>query len=141
LVSITEAVKTQFIESNEDMPTVHSIMIGDDRRVDLFKHACDACISVPEYELPAGIEVFIVPNHIAYIAVNTPIDSEEGFPIPLGILTFDHASVNKIQRFLATILASRSAIESHCTWQPKGLLEEVRNWLSATRPPNATGGG
>lgn len=129
LSAITEAVRNQFLESSEDIPLIHSIMIGDDRRSDLFKHACDGCISLPDYALPAAIEAFLVPNHIAYVAVNAPMDSEEGYPIPLGILTFDPASVTKVQRFLETILESRVAYESHCSWRPNGLMDEVRAWL------------
>lgn len=134
LSGISEAVYNQFAEREENAQPVRSVMIGDERKGDLFKYACDACIYVPDYVLPAGMEAFVVPDHLAYVAVSTPIDNEEGYPIPLGILTFDPLAVAKVEKFVATILDNRLAHEGHCSWHPAGLMEELNAWRSQRSP-------
>ncbi|MFZ0306067.1 MAG: hypothetical protein WAL75_25500, partial [Terracidiphilus sp.] len=129
LNGITEAVSRQFMESNENVTPIHSIIIGDERKNELFKYACDGCVSIPEYELPSGMEAFVVPGHIAYVAVNTPIEEEQGFPIPLGILTFDPIAVAKVQKLLTSLIENRLASESHCSWAPNRLMQELKGWL------------
>jgi hypothetical protein len=50
--------------------------------------------------IPSSLEILLIPGKIAAGAVHAPVAEDRGFPIPLGILTFDAAVVRRVHRYL-----------------------------------------
>ena len=119
LKDILAAVTRQFAErADVAATTIRSVMIGDDRSHSQFKHAFDCVLTVPPTGLPGGLEIFVVPGHLAYVAIHIPIKGD-GFPIPFGVLSFDPKLVVRAQSVLKRILSSQGATVRHCTWKAK----------------------
>jgi hypothetical protein len=127
VAEILAAVTRQFNEASEPTAiSVRSVMAGDDRRHVPFKHVFNSVINMPPREFPSGLEMFLVPGHIAYVAVHTPIRSPEGYPVPLGVLSFDPEVVARAQASLAKIFATSFAVPYHCDWSAKDVVASVR---------------
>ena len=82
--------------------------------------------ALPPREFPSALEIFLVPGHIAYVAVHTPVRSAEGYPVPLGILSFDPDVVARAQASLVKIFATSFAVPYHCDWGAKDVVASVR---------------
>lgn len=50
--------------------------------------------------IPSSLEILLVPGKIAAVVVHAPVTEDRGFPIPLGILTFDAPIVRRVHRYL-----------------------------------------
>lgn len=50
--------------------------------------------------LPASLEVFLVPQRVVAAIVHAPLGAGLGFPVPLGVLSFDRAVVERTHRLL-----------------------------------------
>ncbi|HET7562816.1 MAG TPA: hypothetical protein VFJ87_10620 [Rhodanobacteraceae bacterium] len=50
--------------------------------------------------IPSSLEVLLIPRRVAAVVVHAPINDGRGFPIPLGILSFDAAIVRRVHRYL-----------------------------------------
>lgn len=50
--------------------------------------------------VPSSLEVLLVPRRIVAVLVHAPIGESRGFPIPLGILSFDEAIVRRVHLYL-----------------------------------------
>ena len=130
VADILSAVTRQFDEkSDRSATTIRSVMAGDDRRHAMFKDVFDAVINLPPSEFPSGLEVFLVPGHIAYVAIHTSIGSLEGYPIPLGVLSFDPDVVLRAQASLAKVFETSFAVPYHCGWKTGDLVANVREAL------------
>lgn len=51
--------------------------------------------------IPSSLEVLLIPRKVAAVVVHAPIGEGRGFPIPLGILSFDSAVIRRVHRFLS----------------------------------------
>jgi hypothetical protein len=54
--------------------------------------------------IPGSLEVLLIPGRVAAAVVHAPITEGRGFPIPLGVLSFDEAIVRRVHEYLATQL-------------------------------------
>lgn len=50
--------------------------------------------------IPAALEVLLVPRRMVAVTVHTPIGPERGFPVPLGVLSFEPDVVRRAHRYL-----------------------------------------
>jgi hypothetical protein len=50
--------------------------------------------------IPSSLEVLLIPRRVAAVVVHAPIGEDRGFPIPLGILSFDATIVRRVHRYL-----------------------------------------
>ncbi|WP_146033450.1 hypothetical protein [Stenotrophomonas sp. VV52] len=54
--------------------------------------------------IPSSLEILLVPGRMAAITVHAPVTESRGFPVPLGILSFDEATVRRVHQYLAAQL-------------------------------------
>jgi len=54
--------------------------------------------------IPSSLEILLIPRRVVAITVHAPITENRGFPVPLGILSFDEAVVRRVHQYLATQL-------------------------------------
>jgi hypothetical protein len=50
--------------------------------------------------IPAALEVLLVPRRMVAVTVHTPIAPGRGFPVPLGVLSFEPDVVRRAHRYL-----------------------------------------
>jgi hypothetical protein len=132
---LLSAVERQFTEgAQEEAKSLKSVMIGDDRRHVPFKHMFNGVINLPLRDFPSGLEIFLIPGHIAYVALHTPLGQPEGYPVPLGILSFEREAVARVEAAVLDILGSSLATPYHCDWVAKDFVASVR----ATLQPKVT---
>jgi hypothetical protein len=56
---------------------------------------------------------------------------KRGYPIPLGIISFDSEVVGKAQAGLSKILETSLAIPYHCDWGAEDMVSSVQAALQA----------
>lgn len=132
--AILDAVRRQTGEGDE--PTVSklkTILIGveDKGVVSAFKHVFGGIVLTSLGDLPGGLEVLVIPGHFAYTAVHTPVGQVEGYPIPLGVMTFDVRAVRRAQHLLARLLEGIRPKQVHCEWGSDDIIEELHTTLLA----------
>ncbi len=49
---------------------------------------------------PAPLEIMLVPGLMAAICIHLPMEAVRAFPVPVGLLTFDHQVIERIRRVL-----------------------------------------
>lgn len=82
--------------------------------------------------LPATLEIMLVPQRIVAVTVHAPLVEGRGFPIPVGILSFDPNVVRRTHRYLEAQLAARLSV--HGANEQYGLREAL-HWESLPAPP------
>jgi hypothetical protein len=50
--------------------------------------------------IPSSLEILLIPRRVVAVVVHAPIGESRGFPIPLGILSFDAAIVRRVHLYL-----------------------------------------
>lgn len=50
--------------------------------------------------VPGALEVLLIPQRVAAVAVHSPILGSRGYPVPLGFVSFDSNVVRRVQRYL-----------------------------------------
>ncbi|PLU83715.1 hypothetical protein BMJ22_02515, partial [Sinorhizobium medicae] len=61
----------------------------------------DEVLSADSNDVPAALEVMIVPNIAVAALVHAPIGTSSGFAVPLGWASFDDDIVARTQAFVA----------------------------------------
>lgn len=54
--------------------------------------------------IPAALEMLLIPGRVVAVTVHAPLSIRRGFPIPLGVLSFDPDVVKRAQQYLKTQL-------------------------------------
>lgn len=54
--------------------------------------------------IPSALEILLVPRRLVAVTVHAPIGIERGFPVPLGVLSFDPDVVGRAHQYLRTQL-------------------------------------
>jgi hypothetical protein len=135
LSGILGAVEKQIAESSGG--TVRSIL-GGEGRVSRFKTRFSGILSFPNSTLPSGLEMFLVPSHFVYIAVHTPLKQLEGYPVPLGIISFDSEVLSRAQAVLFDLLRLPGASTQHCDWKSENMvLETLAGLVPSVPEPHA----
>ena len=77
--------------------------------------------------------MFLLPAHVAYVALHTPVGVKEGYPIPLGILSFDSNVISRVQKLVAKLITGSPPLALDCHWPSKNPLEEIELALTGER--------
>jgi len=59
--------------------------------------------------IPSSLEILLIPAKIAAVVVHAPVTDGPGFPIPLGVLTFDTQIVHRVHQYLVNQLPAEVA--------------------------------
>lgn len=134
LPDILGAVSRKFGQQEQDARAVRAIMIGGESASPGFKNVFNAVVEVADQDLPNGLEIFLVPGRVAYVALNTPIGHEEGYPIPIGIISFDPTVVAVAQATVLELLTTSYCKPAFCDWQSGDVLAEIEAALKNSNP-------
>ena len=134
LPDVLGAVSRKFGQQEQDARAVRAIMIGGESASPGFKNVFNAIVEVADKDLPSGLEIFLVPGHVAYVALNTPIGHDEGYPIPVGIMSFDQTVVAAVQQRVLELLTTSYCMPAFCDWQSGDLVAEIEAALMKPNP-------
>lgn len=123
LAGILGAVEKQISENSGT--TIRSILCGE-RGVSRFKTHFNGILSFPDFTLPSGLELFLVPSHFVYVAVHTPLRQAEGYPVSLGIVSFDSEILSRAQSVLFDLLRLPGVSAVHCDWKAENMAMEAQ---------------
>ena len=59
--------------------------------------------------IPSSLEILLIPGKVAAVVVHAPVTEDRGFPIPLGILTFDTQILRRVHQYLLDSLPAQVA--------------------------------
>lgn len=125
LPEILDVVRRHFRTDEQDIPYVRAVIVGEEAGIRPFKRLFDCVVNIESSPLSSGLEVFLLPAHVAYVAVHTPVGVKEGYPIPLGILSFDSNVVTRVQKLVAKLITGSPPPTLDCRWPSKHALEEI----------------
>lgn len=57
--------------------------------------------------IPSALEVLLIPQRVAAVTVHSSILETKGYPVPLGILSYDPSVVRRVHRYLQAQLPKR----------------------------------
>jgi hypothetical protein len=84
------------------------VVIGDEKPAWHLVRALPATYIRPKNgAIPSSLEILLVPRRIAAITVHAPITEGRGFPVPLGILSFDETIVRRVHQYLLAQLPQK----------------------------------
>jgi hypothetical protein len=119
------AVARHSIRPDAEIRDVRAIMIGDEKPPRAFSHMFNAIVRVPARHLPPGLEIFLIPGRLAFIVLHTPVGTREGYPVPMGVMSFDPKVVERAHGIISDILAGAHPTPTHCDWQSTSILGEI----------------
>lgn len=94
LPDVLSQLKQQFKGADEAQPMTISIVQHRNEERQL-QHAFDHVAILNHRPTPAAMECLLVPEVACAVLVHAPIRGNHGFPVPLGIMSFDPAVVAK----------------------------------------------
>lgn len=59
--------------------------------------------------IPSSLEILLIPGKVAAVVVHAPVTEDRGFPIPLGVLTFDTQILRRVHQYLLDSLPAQMA--------------------------------
>jgi hypothetical protein len=126
LQDILGAVTEQFVspEEGEHIP-LRTVLISDEEPLPRFKKAFNAVAKVPSRCLPRGLEIFLVPGRLVFVLVHTSIGVTDGYPVPLGIVSFDPKVVERTHGIITDIMSAAESLPAYCDWALTNFLDEV----------------
>ena len=128
-----EAVHRHFADDGEGTAaaTIKTLIVGpeDNRTAATMKHVFGGVVQTALTDLPGGLEMLIIPGLLAFVAVHCSLGGDEGFPIPLGIMSFDPSTVKRAQVEMSKLLAITRATQYHCGWGSNDVMGEVQTAL------------
>ncbi len=99
-------LKTQLRSDPSGEPTMRAASIGlitgrpDAHLEKAFDHL--AISDTPQF--PRALEILLVPRVMVAVAVHAPIGSNNGLPVPLGLISFDPRVIERAEEYLASRL-------------------------------------
>jgi hypothetical protein len=127
VAGILGAVEKQLAETPDG--AIRSILAGEGR-VSRFKTRFNGILTFPNSSLPSGLEIFLVPSHVVYVAVHSPLKHAEGYPVPIGIISFDSEVLSRAQAALFDILRVPGVSAHHCDWNAADMVVEAQAVLA-----------
>lgn len=125
LPDLIAALRASFPVADESEPErIQAVIVGDDLPK-CFQNIFSAAVKVPRRSLPPGLEVLLVPGRLAFVLAHSPIGVSDGYPVPMGIATFDPVVVERVHQLLTEALSVLGVAPEYCEGDTKNLLEEI----------------
>ena len=122
------------LHGDDETGVVRSVLIGEEHPSRMFEEVFDAVLNVSGRDLPSGLEVYLISGQLCYIGIHSPVGCSEGYPIPLGILSFDAKVLATVQRMVAEMLSNAYVSQVFCDWGCDDVRSEVLKEIEASEP-------
>lgn len=113
LPSVLEQLRRRLRGADSCLQSDHVIGLVTGRPPTHVRRAFPTLVELPSRcELPATLEVLIIPSSVVAVLVHAPIGTNRGFPVPLGILSFDTGVVERVASMLMRFLPNQLRTQS-----------------------------
>jgi len=103
------------------------IVVGNEKPSRHLARALPATYARPQNgSIPSSLEILLVPGRVVAITVHAPITESRGFPVPMGVLSFDAAIVRRVHHYLTLQLPSKLPRYGGADWFE---LENCLEWI------------
>jgi len=102
LPDVLRQLKQKFTVDEEQPETV---AVAQSREARQLGYTFDRVAVLNPRPTPAALECLLIPNVACAVLVHAPIRGNHGFPVPLGIMSFDPAVVSKARELVAASAA------------------------------------
>ncbi len=108
LPDVLRELKQKFSGVDEEPPpTVAIVQSWSEERQ--LEHAFDHVAVLSQRPTPAALECLLIPNVACAVLVHAPIRGNHGFPVPLGVMSFDPAVVSRAREIIEASAAGLGA--------------------------------
>jgi hypothetical protein len=87
--------------SGSDQNDMRSVCLFNGRPPRYLERAFDEVRTAAVSEFPAALEVLVVPHVAAFAIVHAPIGAVDGYPVPLGLASFDLDVVDRVDTYVS----------------------------------------
>ena len=87
--------------SGPDQNEIKSICLFNGRLPRYLERAFDEVRVAAVSEFPAALEILVVPRIAAFAIVHAPINAVDGYPVPLGLASFDTEVVDRVSAYVS----------------------------------------
>lgn len=117
-------------DDNRSTP-MRAVLVGDDLPKS-FERIFNAIVRVPSRSMPRGLEILLVPGRLAFLLAHSPIGVEDGYPVPMGLASFDAEVVRRVHQVMTEVISAPGVSEESCDWQTESVLQEIDDALDAS---------
>ncbi|MBX3711483.1 MAG: hypothetical protein KF800_05950 [Lysobacter sp.] len=112
LPKVLEQLRGRLHGADTDLPSDRVMGLVAGKPPTHLRRAFTTLVELPSSsELPTCLEVLLIPGNVAAVLVHAPIGTRRGFPVPLGILTFDTSVVERVALMMTRLLPNQ--LRSH----------------------------
>lgn len=105
LPTILEQLRGRLHRAGTDQPSDRVMGLVAGKPPTHLRRAFATLVELPSRsELPSCLEVLLIPGSVAAVLVHAPIGLQRGFPVPLGILSFDTGVVERVASMMTRLL-------------------------------------
>jgi hypothetical protein len=106
------------------------VLLAGEAVHDAFKHACDVTVRVPSRALAPDLEVLLVPGRLCVVLAHSPVETTRGFPIPMGIVSFEPAVVRRAHELATTLLSGPGVAIQHSSGNSEDAFADIDRALN-----------
>lgn len=114
------------------------VLLGGETVPEAFDQACDVTVRVPTRALAPDLEVLLVPGRVCVVLGHSPVEATRGFPIPMGIVSFEPAVVRRAHELVTSLLSGSGVAIQHCSGNSEGAfvdIDRALNCMPVDAPP------
>lgn len=106
------------------------VLLAGETVSDAFKQACDVIVPVPSRALAPDLEVLLVPGRLCVVLAHSPVETTRGFPIPMGIVSFEPAVVRRAHELATSLLSAPGVAIQHCSGSREEAFADIDRALN-----------
>lgn len=116
-----------------DMPKVEAtlkVVLAGENVPEALGQLCDHTVQVPSQALSPDLEILLVPGRLCVVLAHSPIEASRGYPIPMGIVSFEPAVVRRAQELCTSLLSGAQLPTENRGSTNDDVLEQLDRALS-----------
>lgn len=106
------------------------VLVAGETVPEAFEQACEVTVRVPSGALAPDLEVLLVPGRLCVVLAHSPVEAARGFPIPMGISSFEPAVVRRAHELATTLLSGHGVSIQHCSGGVEDAFADIDRALS-----------
>ena len=106
------------------------VLLAGETIPDTFDQACDVTVRVPSRALAPNLEVLLVPGRLCVVLAHSPVETTRGFPIPMGIVSFEPAVVRRAHELATSLLSGSAVVIQQCRGSKEDAFADIDRALN-----------
>lgn len=106
------------------------VLLAGEAVPEVFDRACDVTVRVPGGAFAPNLEVLLVPGRLCVVLAHSPVETDRGFPIPMGIVSFEPAVVRRAHELVTSLLSGPGMSIQHCSGSSEDSFADIDRALN-----------